>query len=88
MLLKPYKSLAPSFVPLTVVYNLSQHRATWPLADAERSRSMKKRTDLPPSQKQANRKRKGKRKGMCMEDRPLLEQNAVGIDIGAREIFW
>ncbi len=48
---------------------------------------MKKRADLPPSQKQANRKRKGKRKGMCMEDRPLLEENAAGIDIGAREIF-
>jgi transposase len=39
-----------------------------------------------PSQKQVNRK-KGKRKGMCMEDRPLLEPNAAGIDIGAREIF-
>src|SRR5204862_3136850 len=32
-------------------------------------------------------KRGRKRKGMCMEDRPLLEQNAAGIDIGAREIF-
>jgi transposase len=49
---------------------------------------MKKRANLPPSPKQqAGRKRKGKRKGMCMEDRPLLEQNAAGIDIGAREIF-
>jgi transposase len=28
-----------------------------------------------------------KRKGMCLEDRPLLEPNAAGIDIGAREIF-
>ena len=24
---------------------------------------------------------------MCLEDRPLLEPNAAGIDIGAREIF-
>jgi transposase len=48
---------------------------------------MKKGTNLPPSQKQAGRKRKGKRKGMCMDDRPLLEQNAAGVDIGAREIF-
>lgn len=24
---------------------------------------------------------------MCLEDRPILEQNAAGIDIGAREIF-
>jgi transposase len=34
---------------------------------------------------------KGKRgrqgKGMCLEDRPILEANAAGIDIGAREIF-
>lgn len=40
------------------------------------------------SQKQASGNgKKGKRKGMCMEDRPLLEPNAAGIDIGAREIF-
>src|SRR6267154_6060351 len=32
-------------------------------------------------------KRGLKRKGMCLEDRPLLETNAAGIDIGAREIF-
>jgi len=32
-------------------------------------------------------KRRRKRKGMCLEDRPLLEANAAGIDIGAREVF-
>jgi transposase len=32
-------------------------------------------------------KRGRKRKGMCLEDRPILEANAGGIDIGAREIF-
>ena len=32
-------------------------------------------------------KRGGKRTGMCLEDRPILEPNAAGIDIGAREIF-
>ena len=32
-------------------------------------------------------KRGGRRKGMFLEDRPLLEPNAGGIDIGAREIF-
>jgi len=32
-------------------------------------------------------KRGLKRKGMCLEDRPILEANAAGIDIGAREIF-
>jgi transposase len=32
-------------------------------------------------------KRGGKGKGMCLQDRPILEPNAAGIDIGAREIF-
>src|SRR3981081_443908 len=32
-------------------------------------------------------KQGGRRKGMCLEDRPILEPNAAGIDIGAREIF-
>ena len=32
-------------------------------------------------------KKRGKRKGMCLEDRPILEPDAAGIDIGAREIF-
>src|SRR6476646_11982616 len=32
-------------------------------------------------------KRSRKRKGMCLEDRPILEPDAAGIDIGAREIF-
>ena len=31
--------------------------------------------------------RKKRQKGMCLEDRPLLEPNAAGVDIGAREIF-
>ena len=49
---------------------------------------MKTQSSLPPSPKQTDRKqRKGKRKGMCLEDRPLSEPNAAGIDIGAREIF-
>jgi hypothetical protein len=30
---------------------------------------------------------KRKRKGMCLEDRPVLVSNAGGIDIGSREIF-
>jgi len=36
----------------------------------------------------AGRGKRGRnRKGMCLENRPLLEANAAGIDIGAREIF-
>jgi transposase len=37
--------------------------------------------------KAGNGNRGRKRKGMCLEDRPILEPNAAGIDIGAREIF-
>src|SRR6201987_728187 len=36
------------------------------------------------SKKSRARRRK---KGMCLEDRPVLEPNAAGIDIGAREMF-
>jgi transposase len=39
----------------------------------------------PKTMGQASRRKK--RKGMCWEDRPCLEPNAGGIDIGAREIF-
>jgi len=34
-----------------------------------------------------SRRQKKRRKGMCLEDRPILENNAAGIDIGAREMF-
>src|SRR5450759_5820751 len=37
--------------------------------------------------KASKSKRGRRRKGMCLEDRPCLEPNAGGIDIGAREIF-
>jgi len=39
------------------------------------------------SKTKARKGRRGRRKGMCLEDRPVLEQNAAGIDIGSREIF-
>jgi transposase len=32
-------------------------------------------------------KARRRRKGMCLEDRPVLEPNAAGIDVGAREMF-
>src|SRR5260370_28399692 len=31
--------------------------------------------------------RRKRNKGMCLEDRPVLEPNAAGIDVGAREMF-
>jgi transposase len=36
---------------------------------------------------QAKPKRRRRNKGMCLEDRPVLEPNAAGIDVGAREMF-
>jgi transposase len=54
----------------------------------------KKTTSKKTSQKPAGRTKPashGKRgrqgKGMCLQDRPVLEPHAAGIDIGAREIF-
>jgi transposase len=32
-------------------------------------------------------KRRRQQKGMCLADRPMLEPNAAGIDLGAREMF-
>ncbi len=32
-------------------------------------------------------RRERNKRGMCLEDRPVLEANAAGIDIGARELF-
>ena len=32
-------------------------------------------------------KRRRRNKGMCLEDRPVLEPNAAGVDVGAREMF-
>jgi transposase len=52
--------------------------------------SKPKKHSQKPGQKQTAAgpgKGGGKRKGMCLEDRPLLEPHAAGIDIGAREIF-
>lgn len=38
-------------------------------------------------QTKAGKKRAKRRKGMCQEDRPILEKSAAGIDVGAREMF-
>jgi transposase len=45
----------------------------------------KKKTRAQKSKDRSGRRKK--RKGMCLEDRPCLEPNAAGIDIGAREIY-
>jgi len=47
----------------------------------------KTETAVGPSGKTPKGSRKGRRKGMCLQDRPVLEPNAAGADIGAREIF-
>ena len=40
--------------------------------------------NVPPSASKPTRRRR--KKGMCLEDRPVLEPNAAGIDVGAREM--
>ena len=46
-----------------------------------------KRRKVAGKKKAAAGQGKRRKKGMTLEDRPLLEPNAGGIDIGAREIF-
>lgn len=41
----------------------------------------------PKTNAEQGKRGRRRRKGMCLEDRPVLEANAGGIDIGAREIF-
>jgi transposase len=48
---------------------------------------MKKQQKEKPLPTEAKSRRRGRRKGMCLEDRPVLEPNAAGIDVGAREMF-
>jgi transposase len=47
--------------------------------------------DIPQEDHLQSNKTKSKRqrrnKGMCLEGRPVLEPNAAGIDVGAREMF-
>ena len=50
--------------------------------------SIQKQTEEAVNKKGAAGKSRGRRrKGMTLDDRPILEPNAAGIDIGAREIF-
>jgi len=64
------------------------------LLAAEKEQALPSKQKPPQAQKQArgqHAKMKGTfnrrkdRKGMCLEDRPVLEPNAGGIDVGARE---
>jgi len=38
----------------------------------------------PAAQKRTKR---GKKKGFCFQDRPIIEPNAAGVDVGAREMY-
>jgi hypothetical protein len=40
---------------------------------------------VQPSKTESKQRRRNK--GMCLEDRPVLEPNAAGIDVGARDMF-
>ncbi len=40
-----------------------------------------------PLPNEARCKGRKRNKGMCLEDRPVLQPNAASIDVGAREVF-
>ena len=52
---------------------------------SERQMSDSPCNNLHPQKAKSKVQRRNK--GMCLEDRPLLEPNAAGIDVGAREMF-
>lgn len=43
--------------------------------------------DSKQPQSQTKPKRRRGNRGMCLEDRPVLQPNAAGIDVGARELY-
>lgn len=49
--------------------------------------SKEKKTESGTESRSVKQKHRRRRKGMCLADRPMLRQDAAGIDIGAREIF-
>jgi hypothetical protein len=63
---------------------------TWSL---ERTPVRKQQQQQPKQQQEsaqpsgAKPKRRRRKKGMCLDDRPVLEPNAAGIDVGARQMF-
>jgi hypothetical protein len=48
---------------------------------------MKKPKDDVLQPQEAKSKQRRRNKGMCLQDLPVLEPNAAGIDVGAREMF-
>jgi hypothetical protein len=64
--------------------------AIWPLPEQKGNTvsSQKKQPGQPGKQNRGAGKSRGRRrKGMTLDDRPILQPDAAGIDIGAREIF-
>jgi hypothetical protein len=54
-------------------------------SESEQPVNKKQGDNLQPPKAKSKRRRRNK--GMCLEDRPVLEPNAAGIDVGAREMF-
>src|SRR5271169_5438253 len=52
---------------------------------SKKQQQPKTQPENAPSASRPTRRRR--KKGMCLEDRPVLEPNAAGIDVGAREMF-
>src|SRR6266852_4558683 len=54
---------------------------------SERKQVSMKQQKVNPKASVQKPKRRWRKKGMCLEDRPVLEPNAAGVDVGAREMF-
>ena len=94
----PNNSVAPSFVRRAVVDSWckptdSDWKSTFDLrslavaCSSEREQPVNKKQGDNLQPPKAKSKRRRRNKGMCLEDRPVLEPNAAGIDVGAREMF-
>ena len=60
--------------------------ATGPLFGAEKEQTVAENPKEQPSKGEGKSKRGRKKRGWCLADRPVLEANAAGIDLGAREL--
>ena len=93
----PITSVVPSSVrnavvngwghPADSVWKSAFPGAAWPLLVAQKAGTMNIPQEDYLQSRATKSQRRRRNKGMCLEDRPVLEPNAAGIDVGAREMF-
>jgi hypothetical protein len=57
------------------------------LLEAQKGKQVSKNQQKVNAKASVPKPKRRRQKGMCLEDRPVLEPNAAGIDVGAREMF-